>query len=156
MDELDDHSSHHERCEGNPSYEQAHSDIPKRPAQAEVPDPAASTRQNVAEQKQAGDFLKKATQPSHFGDLGKSSGTLNQQIKAVEERCSAGNEKYEEEFEPTPTHFDRRDLNLHCLRCGIQRARGRLHSRLIPYLRSNRVDENFSRGEKVTGLKIGD
>jgi hypothetical protein len=28
---------------------------------------------------------------------------------------SAGNEKYEEEFEPTSTHFDRRDLNLYCL-----------------------------------------
>ena len=93
----------------------------KRPAQAEVPDPAASTRQNVSEQKQAGDFLKKAAQPSHFGDLGKNSGPLNQQIKAVEEKCSAGNEKYEEEFEPTSTHFDRRDLNLHCLGCGIQR-----------------------------------
>jgi hypothetical protein len=45
---------------------------------------------------------------------------------------------------------------MHCLRCGIQRRRGRLHSRLISYLRSNRADENFSQGEKVTGLKIGD
>lgn len=78
VDDVNDNGAEHVHREADARDQQTNSDVAEGPAKTEVSEAAATSRQNVAEQEQGGDFLEKARHPPHSGRLRQGSRALDQ------------------------------------------------------------------------------